>query len=276
MPNEELNMVRWLSRHFVRLGCQDRTPGQRDHLNNGAGYPGSFSGFVASVRGEWFMITAGHVIEEIEKAMQRGQKLEDWHLDDTTAWGAADRNGLPFDLTGARKFRKYSEKSGLDWGFIHIHGVYRPALERNGIVPLDEAAWQVPTLRGYDEYWLLGVPEEKVGVSPCGRRVEREVVLIVLELIEKSAAPPCLVKNVPRLYAKLPDAAHQHLNSIVGMSGGPLFGAKTLDGQVHYWVIGLQSEWDPGQRVIAACPTEPLLEIIDAALAAPGSILALH
>jgi len=40
---------------------------------------------------------------------------------------------------------------------------------------------------------------------------------------------------------------------IDGMSGGPVYGVKKVNGDLKYWVIGIQSGWYRTQRVACFC-----------------------
>ena len=61
--------IRFLSRHLVSLTFFDRSPARATEFF-GAGRMMLVSGFVVSVRGVWLLITAGHVLEEIDAANQ--------------------------------------------------------------------------------------------------------------------------------------------------------------------------------------------------------------
>ena len=44
------------------------------------------------------------------------------------------------------------------------------------------------------------------------------------------------------------------VTSIVGMSGGPVFGLRQReDGKGLYWVVAIQSWWRPAERLAFAC-----------------------
>ena len=43
------------------------------------------------------------------------------------------------------------------------------------------------------------------------------------------------------------------------MSGAPIFAFKHTDGGgLEYWLIGVQSSWNKGNKAIAACPAQNL------------------
>ena len=58
------------------------------------------------------------------------------------------------------------------------------------------------------------------------------------------------------------------LNSIVGMSGGPIFGFRRYpNGEQRYWVVALQSWWDPETRTIYGCPVPIFARLVAEAFA---------
>jgi hypothetical protein len=67
--------VRRLAMHFVSLSWIDRTPGAggRAAENDGHGEPFAASGFIVAAKGHWFLVTAGHILRDIDLAMTGGQ-----------------------------------------------------------------------------------------------------------------------------------------------------------------------------------------------------------
>ena len=61
-------------------------------------------------------------------------------------------------------------------------------------------------------------------------------------------------KAANQFYAKLHDDEDGIVVDINGMSGGPIFGLKYVDGKLKYQVIGVQSGWYQSKRIITACP----------------------
>lgn len=57
------------------------------------------------------------------------------------------------------------------------------------------------------------------------------------------------------------------LPSIVGMSGGPIFGfKKNAAGQMEYWIVAVQSWWRRNQRITFGCPVKVFASIVEACL----------
>jgi len=76
--------------------------------------------------------------------------------------------------------------------------------------------------------------------------------------------PTCLDQTtLRRIYGSIDEAINEFgggLDDIVGTSGGPVFAVKD-DGQgnLSYWVAGLLSAQNRGDRKIAVCPLAPML-----------------
>ena len=57
-----------------------------------------------------------------------------------------------------------------------------------------------------------------------------------------------------QFYARLVDGSEQFVKDVDGMSGGPIFTFKNINGTWKYSVIGVQSAWYQTSRILAACP----------------------
>ena len=49
-----------------------------------------------------------------------------------------------------------------------------------------------------------------------------------------------------------------------GMSGGPIYGVKTMNGEARYFIAGIQSGWFPSQRIVTLCAATPFFERVKA------------
>jgi len=261
--------VRSLAKHFVSLTWQDTTPGERAERNAGAGQHFAVSGFLASVNGHWFLVTAGHILREIEGALVRGQSLEGWRLDDSWSLEAkrlqsADAKRLesvPFDFPDAPKI--YIDEKGADYALIYIRPLVRDALRANGCEPIDETSWTAEWPSDFDFYVLLGLPDD-LAEDRSGGLIEK--YLVALPVTPVADPPETLRSPWPRFYGKVPlpleVGTGKWLTSIKGMSGGPLFAIKNqADGRQAYWITGVQSGWDADEKVIAAAPSKVFFEL---------------
>jgi len=268
-PSRE-ELVGFFARHFISLSWFDKTHGQRSTENSGRGHYENVSGFVISIRDHWFWVTAGHVIEKIRIAKEKGQLLGDWHLDDSDALGARFKMPIPFDFDDAFKLFFYDDKFGVDYALIYLSPYYCDLLKCNNIEPLNEQAWCIGIPEDFDFYWLIGIPDELVHPSMNTEIIMKGCVLIPVQRIYE---PPVeILTDLPRFYGKIPDKlklanAEHVIEDISGMSGGPIFGfKKDSDDQLRYWVVALQSGWFKPKRIITACPVKNFADWIDSAL----------
>ena len=70
-----------------------------------------------------------------------------------------------------------------------------------------------------------------------------------------TARPTIYPQFVGQLDRELP------IKSVVGMSGGPIFGFR-LGERIAYWVVALQSSWNASTRTVYACPLPILASML--------------
>lgn len=125
--------VEFFSRHLVALTVA--VEGDDDHdLVDG------HTGFVMEVKGVWFLVTAGHILRELEKEVLGGsRKVRSWGLlDDWAARGL--RFWVPFDFANAPRFW-LDDDDAHDIAFVAIDPMTRRALEARNVVAVGTEAW---------------------------------------------------------------------------------------------------------------------------------------
>ena len=225
------------------------------------------AGFVASIKGEWFFVTAGHCLDDLEAAI-KSTSIENVRLVDYMGQQAVDKSPIPFDYAGSLRDFHHDERTGVDAGFVHIRPFYRRQLEANGIVAHDEVQWKRQPGK-FEAAWMMGIPSSTV------RRRDEEsywfsTSMIPLEIVEST--PQNFIDDSPgdstdgerslrdRLfYARFPDDIDLPKNErgdddIRGMSGGPIFGFADSMGTPKYWIAAVQSCWYPRSRLIRGTP----------------------
>jgi hypothetical protein len=83
--------------------------------------------------------------------------------------------------------------------------------------------------------------------------------------IDKLDDPPndLQVTTYPRFVGKLSDDLP--LDTIKGMSGGPIFG---FDQECsRYWIVAIQSSWLPERKITFGCPIRVFATIVEKMLA---------
>jgi hypothetical protein len=168
-----------LGKHFITLSCHQHLP-KTSHSNTLV-----FSGFVVYILGEWFYVTAGHVIHDIRKAIAAGTSFDIWRLGDQTAGNDFRGVAIPYDFDESKWFAIDNRESGLDYAIVHLQNIYRKQLEAGGVKAIAKGAWSDHATQS-DKWAMLGVPSESVaydGVTAINARV-------VLVPLVSSGAPP--------------------------------------------------------------------------------------
>jgi hypothetical protein len=225
---------------------------QKDgHKSNGL-----ITAFPLEVHGHWFLITAGHVLKEIEDFVKSGGEVVKCRLIDTLASDAPDKKlSLPFDYE-AEVTAHFDYNKGLDFGVLPIRSIQREAMERNHVTPFNEEMWQEPEGRA-DYYMLLGAPSELAELDDYVAKFG-SLIYQVLPLDEKPEAFPEVEGSM--FYGVLRES--DVVSSIKGMSGGPILALRWVDGHLRYWLHAIQSAWLPNTREIRACQVWAFAEIL--------------
>ena len=246
------DVLRTVGHHFVTLSCVQVVPGKAEELVH------VFSGFVIDVLGVWFYVTAGHIPQRIRRAEQTGAKFDVWRLGDQTAGRRFD-SGIPYAMDIEQWLVIEDEEQGLDYAVVVLGGLYRLQLEAGGIEPIGSDAWGDHATE-FDQWALIGIPSESVAYD--GKTIiNAKVVVAPLRLTEPPAAAGEKVQN--QFYGELKDDSAGIVKDVDGMSGGPIFGLKKVEGTWRYKVVGVQSAWYPRMRVIAACPISSLAHALE-------------
>ncbi len=249
-------VFRSTGRHFVTLSCVFTSPNSSEERTC------IYSGFLFKVLGLWFYITAGHVIREIEAATKAGFKFDVWRLGDQTAGNRFKNVAIPYSFNLDNWLVVENEDSGLDYAAVPLDQMSIMNLEAGGAQPLDKESWG-DHVTEFDHWILVGMPSESVNY-------DNESVIsgrVVLALLDSCDAPDSVWNDTAnRFYARLQEGSEAFVKSVVGMSGGPIFALKKINGEWRYNVIGVQSSWFKNIRTIAACPISSFGLAIEKAL----------
>ncbi len=261
MSDNEPGMVGYFGKHLVGIGA---TQVYGDPPVENVFF---VVGFVASIKDEWFFVTAGHCLAELEEAI-KSSRVENVRLVDYMGQQAMDKSPIPFDYAGSFRDFHCDERTGVDAGFVHIRPFYRRQLEANGIVAHDEVQWKRQPEK-FEAAWMMGIPS-----STVKRRDEESywfsTRMIPLEIVPST--PQKFIDDSPgnltdrerslrdRLfYGRFPGVIDLPKNErgdddIKGMSGGPIFGFAHSLGRAKYWIAAVQSCWYPRSRLIRGTP----------------------
>ena len=131
----------------------------------------NYSGFLASIYGQWFMITAGHILQELDPAIETGRLVFTGRvLADFYGEGAKHFQPIPFDYASHKRVHAY-DKDLIDFALIALSYLDVEQLKANGRMPFTfegrpERAWE-----DYDGFAILGFPDEDVTSDVKGKWV---------------------------------------------------------------------------------------------------------
>lgn len=233
--------------HFHRDGAQQK--------------PFVINAIVFSVEGQWLLLTAGHCLEDVARIRENGYELKSCALIDSMGIRATNHLPVPFDYDNSTPLRLNEKDPNYDYGLMYVSDHYRRLLEANKVIPLNEQAWQDHPDH-IDKIVLLGLPAERwrqmgesLELSPAVLSVEP----LGLDVLEDLPAD-FRSTSAPTFYGRV--ALPEGLDSIKGMSGGPIFTMCTC-GQTHkYWLHSIQSKWIASERAIASVLVGPLGEFL--------------
>ncbi len=247
MQNLTDAFVQSAGKHFVSLSCVQSVDGKEiAHI---------FSGYVVCILDTWFLVTAGHILRDIKMATDAGATFDVWRLDDQTAGKTEIAIPIPYEFNIEEWLVLEDESIGLDYAVVPLSEYYTNLLEKGGAEPIYEDSWG-DYIQDHDYWALLGIPSESVEYDQTTQITARFAVLP----LEQTDAPEGL-ESVNKFYAKISEMGN--ISDIDGMSGGPIFSLKKVDGDWRYHIIGVQSGWFRQIKVITACPIKSLLTEIE-------------
>ncbi|MDB5308809.1 MAG: hypothetical protein JWO38_3011 [Gemmataceae bacterium] len=258
-----------ICQHLVMLGV--RTTRLDEHGNSdGLEHLSHYTFFVASVGQQWYLVTAGHVLEALDELFAAtDERVELSFLADNFGSLKKENKPLHFPYRPGMGWHVYDKVNGIDFGFIPLTDEQKEDLLIGGNQSLSDAHWtrtDDPELRAY---WMLGLPGDlnqscnEPNRSGEPRKGVAAVVMLSLNRIDEADVtedPRGWQTELPRFIGRINvDIPF----GIEGMSGGPIFGLCRLpNGNLGYTVVALQSEWYPDTKTIFACPVHMFGELL--------------
>jgi hypothetical protein len=190
-------------------------------------------------------------LRDIRAALNAGVEFDIWRLDDQTAGNQFRGVAIPYAFDIDMWCIIENEKIGLDYAAVALNTIYRQQLEVGRSIPIGKVAWG-DQFTEHDHWVLIGIPSETVGYEQ--ETITGRTVMIPVERAEAPEDAGRKAEN--KFYARLKNAGD--IKDIEGMSGGPVFAIRKVEGEWKYKVIGVQSSWYRSTRIIAACPFSSL------------------
>lgn len=221
----------------------------------------AYSGTLILVEDNVFFLTAGHILKDLDEVRKRTDiKITSAVLADTFGHKRISNLPIPFDLNSAHLIHIDDDNEGLDFGVIPLSPYYVRLLAKNGVISLQEENWVHQQNVRFDAHAMLGFPEEfsskqvndagEAIVSPTMFRVHRQ------DALPEDSRKTSYERFVGKIDRDNP------IQSVKGMSGGPIFGFKIDGDDIRYWVVALQSSWNPSTRIVYGCPLPTLASLL--------------
>lgn len=246
MTDLTTRVAKTVGKHFVTLSCvqyssEDAPPKTL-----------VFSGFVVEILGEWIYVTAGHILRDVQTEIARGSTFDMWRLDDQTAGNPFDGKAVPYDFNPNTWLVLLDDISGLDYAAVHLSDYYSRQLEAGGVTAIRKHVWSSHLVES-DHWLLVGIPSESV---VCDGETIIRARVVVAPLSPCKAPELAGMKAENQFYAELLGDSQEFFENADGFSGGPVFALRHVGGKWLYSVIGVQSAWYRGSKVMAICPFE--------------------
>ncbi|MGO9462727.1 MAG: hypothetical protein ACLQIB_57580 [Isosphaeraceae bacterium] len=171
MPSIESDaIVKEFCKHFVSLAIE-YTTAPTGRGTSPATHPRApdasardmacFSGYIMEVEGYWRLVTAGHIILNIESALKNGSvRIVRSNLIDCFGAGAKYFHPYHFPYEKEERYYEDDKDTRTDFGFISIPPLICRNLEANKIVPVDWRNWMSQESGDFEAFFMLGLPTE--------------------------------------------------------------------------------------------------------------------
>lgn len=233
--------------HFVTLSCV-QTPVSASEAKIFV-----FSGFIVNIKGLWFYITAGHILRDLQTSIGKGDTFDVWRLGDQTAGNNFKGTAIPYDFDIAKWMVIEDKEIGLDYAAVVLSEMECRQLQAGNVVAIEQFVWG--NYVDHDQWALVGIPRDTVKYD--GKTVITARVVMV-PIVPTDTPQTAGKKAENQFYGRLSSDSVSVLKDVDGMSGGPIFALKRINGLMKYWLIGIQSAWYREQRIIAGCPFSSL------------------
>jgi hypothetical protein len=244
-----------LCQHFVCLGIRLESI---DETGNTTGdhHILSISCLVITVTDRCFLVTAGHILKELDERLASGRcRLVHGFIVYHLGHHETDGRLMPFDYRAAKTHVVHDQNPGLDYGIILLTYYEMLDLRKNNIIPVSMDYWRPRTIAEFDSFRLLGLPTEVASrlsdPSISSNTMTRNIstVYVSVEPITDESQIPYMIlirqlgqPTVPVFIGRITADIDFGIN---GMSGGPIFGLiEGSDGKLYYSVVAIQSEYD--------------------------------
>ncbi|MBB5496861.1 hypothetical protein [Paraburkholderia sp. MM5384-R2] len=263
-PTVDEHFTYKLRRHLINLMCFDSGDEARK-ANNGKPLIYNFSAFVVELGGDWLAVTAGHIFDDLKKAISKGGRISNWQIDDSSVTDKP-ATPYPFHLDIDSVLYLHDDVPGMDYATFPLDALTVMALKNEGIVPVTHDLWDGDDFRQYPHWILIGTPYMPELLH--GKSVYEKYIMAI-QLVQRDTAPDGIEQKEYRcLFADLDWDSVDGDNkpaTVDGMSGGPIFALNVVNtSDYSYKLIGVQSARNDSGSV-AFCAMPPFLRALQSA-----------
>jgi hypothetical protein len=257
---EQKDLFELFGKHLIALTATLTCLKDRPDFKKGFKEFVAYSATVVSYRGGWWLVSAGHIFKDLQKALDDNMVgISNPVIMDYLAAEAANKLPIPFPFMKEDWGFIDNEYDGLDFAVMPLSPVYRACLEKNKIAPFQPSHWVPrPDIR-YEGYALLGFPAEKVKGVPAANSPSL-TGFIQPSLLALQSLPDEGVTSFPRFKARIKGLGP--LTSVKGMSGGPILGFYTEGPDMKYRIVAIQSRWDK-KDIVYGCPVPIFMDLVE-------------
>jgi hypothetical protein len=262
------DIVSFFCRHLIGIGWYEGPVGLTGEFVAEPVFYGA-SGFLLQPHEDvstYCLVTAGHVFRE-HKTRMRMPNMATRQFSLFDVWGTYAKSGerIPFDLFDVPVLEMYDAAAGVDFAVVALPNLIQQLLGQTTI-PFTKRNWIHQGDVAYDFFAMLGLPNEEAQQDRFSEGGQNSITTFqnpVLLLLEPGELPSSTERaREPEFVGRIDSRVD--LKSIVGMSGGPIFGFRhEPDGRLAYWPVAIQSRWFPDRRIVIASYLAPLAAHLD-------------
>lgn len=236
-----------LNKHFVAI-VGDIESVDSKGVPQGDRRPYAISATLVTFEGRWFVLTAGHAVEEFEQQVNDpGKQLTEGAL--ALGFFSKEVPSIRFSILERPQLTKHCRNQGVDYALFFLEKDETGLLRERGLealplcdpAPLPDSAFSDVSIYGMPGKW-----NELPFTDETRSEVEVEPNQFPLHVLPDDTGSPR-----PWLKGYLKDMGP--LKKIKGVSGGPLFAFRMTDTGPELRVVAIQSWWHEGRLYTYAC-----------------------
>ncbi len=211
------------------------------------------SGTIVSCDGKWLVLTAGHCVTKyLAAASDPGNRLTQGNLAFCFGKNPATQNPIAFSIPSRSKVVVDCRCQKLDYALFPLDPEEVACLKHNGIKAFPLRVTQADREVCFESFGLVGFPRE---VVEANENNDNKIVgaSIRADYFPLSRMPDDSRDGREWFKGRILDRGK--VKSIVGVSGGPIFGFYRQGDDVKCQLLGIQSWWDE-ENVCFGCTIE--------------------